>query len=81
MIPKEIHFESSGGLQETLDYYRSSVKLYDGMRALLQSKEDWKMSFRESCHIAYTPPWRTLLSLQMTDEALCVAVQGRAQAL
>ena len=39
------------------------------------------MSFRESCHIAYTAAWRTLLRIQKTDEALCVAVQGRAQAL
>ena len=50
-------------------------------RALLQSEDDWKISFRNSWHGAYTALWRTLVRLQRTDEALCVAEQGRAQAL
>ena len=25
-------------------------------KSLLQSEEDWKMSFRESCHTVYTAP-------------------------
>ena len=68
-------------MELALDYYRSSVKLYDDTRALLQSKDDWKIYFRDSCHIAYTALWRTLVSLQKTNEALCVVEQGRAQAL
>ena len=74
-------FELSGHFQRALDYYRSGVKLMNGTRALLQSEDDWKISFRNSYHDAYTALWRTLLRLQKTDEALCVVEQGRAQAL
>ena len=73
-------FELSGNLQVALDYYRLSVKLINDTRALLQSEDDWKISFRNSYHNAYTALWRTLLTLQRTDEALCVVEQGRAQA-
>ncbi|KAL9953620.1 hypothetical protein ACROYT_G041067 [Oculina patagonica] len=74
-------FELSGNLYEALDYYRSSVKLHNEVRALLQSEDVWKISYRNSCQHAYTALWRTLISVQKTDEALCVAEQGRAQAL
>ncbi len=40
-----------------------------------------KITFRNKCQDAYTAVWRTLIKLQKTDEALCVAEQGRAQAL
>ena len=50
-------------------------------RALLQSEDDWKISFRNIYHAAYTALWRALLRLQKTDEALVVVEQGRAQAL
>ena len=74
-------FELSGNLQEALDYYRLSVKLINGTRALLQSEDDWKISFRNSWNAAYTALWRTLVGLQKTDEVLCAVEQGRAQAL
>ena len=74
-------FESSGTLNEALDYYRSSVKLYNDVRALLQSNDVWKISFRNAFQYAYIDLWRTLVRLQKTDEALCAAEQGRAQAL
>ena len=74
-------FELSGNLQVALDYYRLSVKLINDTRALLQSEDDWKISFRNSYHAAYTALWRTLVRLEKTDEALCVVEQGRAQAL
>ena len=51
------------------------------MRALLQSEDVWKITFRNACKHAYTALWRTLVSVQRTDEALCVAEQGREQAL
>ena len=73
-------FELSGNLQVAIDYYRPSVKLMNDTRALLQYKDDWKISFRNSYHNVYTALWRTLLRLQRTDEALCVFEQGRAQA-
>ena len=74
-------FELSGNLQEALGYYRLSVKLINDTRALLQFEDDWKISFRNSLHVAYTALWRTLVRLEKTDEALCVVEQGRAQAL
>ena len=68
-------------MQVALDCYRYSVKLINDTRALLQSEDDWKISFRNGFPDAYTPLWRTLLRLEKTDEALSVVEQGRAQAL
>ena len=75
------HFETSRSLEEALSYYRSSVKLYNDMSALLQSEDVWKISFRNARQHAYTALLRTLVKLEKYDEALCVAEQGRAQAL
>ena len=74
-------YQSLGDMQVALDYYRLSVKLINDTRALLQSEDDWKISFRNRYHAAYTALWRTLVRLGKTDEALCVVEQGRAQAL
>ena len=74
-------FEFLGNLQVASDYYRKSVKVINDTRALLQSEDDWKISFRNSYSVGYTALWRTLLRLEKTDEALCVVEQGRAQAL
>ena len=74
-------FETSGSLQEALCYYRSSVKLYNDMSSRLQSKDVWKISFRDARQHAYTALLRTLVKLGKYDEALLVAEQGRAQAL
>ena len=76
-----LDFEFSGALHEALDYYRSSVQVYNEARALLKSEDAWKISFRNACKDAYTALWRTLVRLGKTDEALCVAEEGRAQAL
>ena len=73
-------FEHLGSLHEALDYFRSSIKLYDITRALLKSEDAWKISFRDQHQDAYSALWGTLLTLQKTDEALCAAEQGRAQA-
>ena len=74
-------YESYGSCCVALDYYRSSVKLFNSTRALLDSEDTWKISFRELTREAYTALWRTLLKNGETDEALCAAEQGRAQAL
>ncbi|XP_078352006.1 uncharacterized protein LOC144636694 [Oculina patagonica] len=74
-------FELLDSLHEALHYYQYSVRLYNELRALLQSEDVWKISFRDLYQHAYTALWRTLLRLGKTDEALCVAEQGRAQAL
>ena len=75
------NYESVGSLSEALDYYRSSVKTFDDIRALLQLKDMWKISFRDLHQCAYTSLWSTLVKTGETDEALCTAEQGRAQAL
>ena len=74
-------FEFLGSFHEAVDYYQSSVKVWDNMRSLLQSEDTWKISFRDLHRSAYTSLWRVLLKLQKTKEALCAAEQGRAQAL
>ena len=74
-------YEWSGSFSEALDYYQSSVKLFENTRALLQSEDSWKISFRDRHRDAYTALWRSLLKTGKTDEALCAAEQGRAQAL
>ncbi|KAL9954923.1 hypothetical protein ACROYT_G042509 [Oculina patagonica] len=67
--------------EQAVDCYRSSVKLFNDVRALLQSEDAWKISFRNQFQQAYTSLWRTLVRISRYDEALCVADQGRAQAL
>ena len=75
------NYEWVGSLSEALDCYRSSVKTFDDIRALLQSKDMWKISFRNLHQCAYTSLWSTLVKTGETDEALYSAEQGRAQAL
>ena len=74
-------FELSGALEEALDCYQASVKLSNDVRALLQSEDVWKVTFRNASQRTYAALCRTLVRLEKTDEALCVAEQGRAQAL
>ena len=74
-------FQSMASFREAVDSYRSSVALFDIIRALLQSEESWKRSFRELYHKVYSALWRCLLKIGKNDEALCAAEQGRAQAL
>ena len=47
----------------------------------LQIKDVWKVSIRDTRKDVYTAFWRFLVRLSKTDEALCAAEQGRAQAL
>ena len=74
-------FELSGELHEALNYYRSSVKVYNEVRSLLKSEDTWKVSFRNACQHSYAALWSLLLRLEMPEEALRVAEEGRAQAL
>ena len=66
---------------EALDYYRSSIRVFDYTRALLQSEDAWKISFHDRYQNVYTALWRVLLKAGETDEALCAAEKGRAQGL
>lgn len=70
-----------GSLDEALQYFRTSVRMFNSGRALLQAKDEWKISLRDKYQQAHTALWRTLLKTNKTDEALLAAEQGRAQAL
>ena len=76
-----LNFQCLGSLSEVVDSYQSSVKLFDTVRALIQSEDSWKRSFRELHQKVYTALWRGLLKMGRNDEALFAAEQGRAQAL
>ena len=65
--------EFSGALDEALDYFRASVKLYNEIRSFLQSEDTLKLSFRSAFQHAYTALRRTLLLLGKNEESLCVA--------
>ena len=73
--------ESLGNFSEALEYYQSSVRLFNDVRSLLQSKDEWKIGFRNEQHLAYNGLWRVLLKEDKTTEALFAAEEGRAQAL
>ena len=74
-------FESQGSSHEALKCYQSSVRAFNGIRASLQSKDEWKISLRDLHQKSYTALFRILLKLDRSDEALCAAEKGRAQAL
>ena len=46
-----------------------------------EDKDELKVTFDNAYHRCYDSLWRTLLKLSKIDEALCIADQGRAQAL
>ena len=54
-------FEVLFSFSEAISHYRSSVKVYNEMRALLQSEDQWKISFRNENEAVYGALWRTLL--------------------
>ena len=74
-------FQSMGSLQEALAYFRSSIQIYNRMRASLKSDVALNICFSQTYQNVYTALWRTLLKIKKTEEALYVAEQGRAQAL
>ena len=71
----------SHSFSEALDCYQSSIRLLEKTRALLQSEDAWKISFHDLHRDAYTGLQRILLRNGKSNEALCAAEQGRAQAL
>ena len=73
--------EEMGLLNEAVNCYQSSVSALNDVRARLYGKEKWKISLRDMQEDAYTALWRVMLKLDRSDEALCAAEKGRAQAL
>ena len=74
-------FESLGRLDKAVECYQSSVALFNNVRDRLESKDEWKIAFRNECHISHTGLWRALLKQGKIIEALVAAEKGRAQAL
>ncbi|KAL9981540.1 hypothetical protein ACROYT_G010251 [Oculina patagonica] len=74
-------FESQGFLPKALEHYELSVRLFNQVRSLLQSRDEWKIGYRNDVDNAYTGLWRVLLKQGKMVEALFAAEKGRAQAL
>ena len=74
-------FELLGRLPKAVEYYQASITLYNSLRVLLESKDEWKINFRNQNQMAYTGLWRVLVEQGNIDEALLAAEKGRAQAL
>ena len=74
------NFELAGFWEEAMDCYQCSINVFNDIRGLLQFQDAWKISFRDQHQGVYTSLVRLLLKLSETDEALCAAEQGRAQA-
>jgi len=74
-------FELLCNFPEAVKHYQASVRLLNNVRSLLQSRDRWKISFRQECNISYTSLWRVLLKQDRMAEALFAAERGRAQSL
>ncbi|CAH3163990.1 unnamed protein product, partial [Pocillopora meandrina] len=70
-----------GGLPKAVEHYQASINLFNSLRVLLISKDEWKVNFRNRHQVAYTGLWRVLVEQGNVDEALFFAEKGRAQAL
>ncbi|PFX11660.1 Tetratricopeptide repeat protein 28 [Stylophora pistillata] len=74
-------FGSLGLLPNAVEHYQASITLFNPLRILLKSKDQWKVNFRNQNQMAYTGLWRVLVKQGKIDEALFAAEKGRAQAL
>nr|XP_058968949.1 tetratricopeptide repeat protein 28-like [Pocillopora verrucosa] len=74
-------FEAQGGLPKAVKHFRASVNLYNSLRVLLKSKDEWKVNFRNQHQNAYSGLCSVLVKQGNIDEALFAAEKGRAQAL
>ena len=74
-------FESLGRLRKAVEHYEASVTVYNDIRRLLKSEDEWKVNFRNKFQIVYTALWRVLVKQGKIVEALFAAEKGRAQAL
>ena len=79
---------SLGCIYELLEFpdeswlcFQSSVQQFKHVRALLQSRDEWKICFQDICQCANTALQRILLKQNKFVEALLAADEGRAQSL
>ena len=68
-------------IENAVDNFVSAVDVFNSLRSLLKSHDNWKINFREVHEEAYTALWLSLLRINKIDEALFAAEQGRAQTL
>ena len=74
-------FELQGGLPKAVEHYQASINLFNSLRVLLKSKDEWKVNFRDQYQDVYTRLSRVLVEQGKIVEALFAAEKGRAQAL
>ena len=74
-------FELQGGLPKAVEHYQASINLFNSLRVLLKSKDEWKVNFRNQHQNAYSGLCSVLVKQGNIDEALFAAEKGRAQAL
>ena len=73
-------FQELHDFRQAEECYESSVKVFEEMRFLLQEKDEWKISFRDTLE-SYNYLCISQLQQRKTKEALLTAERGRAQAL
>ena len=64
-----------------INYFNSSLSKLNEIRARLQFKDEWKISYRDTYNKVYSQLWHLYLSQDEVNNALRVAEDGRAQAL
>ena len=74
-------YSSLEQFENAVDYFDLAVNVFNSLRSLLRSEDNWKVKFREQHETTYTALWRSLLRIGKFDEALFAAEQGRAQTL
>ena len=67
--------------EDAVLYCFSTVDVFNSLRSLLKSEDDWKMNFHQPYETAYTALWMSLLRIGKVDEGSFAAEQGRAQTL
>ncbi|XP_044169809.1 tetratricopeptide repeat protein 28-like [Acropora millepora] len=76
-----ITYFNLGQFDIAVDNFVSAVDVFNTLRSLLKSEDNWKIKFRELHETTYTFLWRSLLRIGKINEALFAADQGRAQTL
>ena len=74
-------YESLGEFQKAVQYYKNSVKVFDHIRGNLISKDEWKISLKNTYDHINLRLWELQFKEGKVTEALLTADQGRAQAL
>ena len=70
-----------GQFDIAVENFVSAVNVFNKLRSLLKSKDNWQMKFRDLYETTYTSLWRSLLRIGKFNDALFAADQGRAQTL